>query len=356
MVSAHHSPQRPESGWLDPAETRHLVSVIVPTYNRRAVILDTLESVRSQCYRPIELIVVDDGSTDDTASLVRPWLESQDSNDFRATFIALSHQGVSAARNAGLVRSKGQFIQFLDSDDVMHPRALTECVAQFHSDDIDTVVFRHRIFRSIDDIRHELATVPSPNPFSRDPERRPFFTRMGWDLWMALYRRSLVVKAGPFQADILKGETYRSTVRLKLCSTGRHYVPLTLMYYRRGTTNALTSVGPVLGLPQAAKVVQAVHDSLSEFHVDDPLEWRALARRALIAYVRCVQYGVTTGRHDSLRIARRAAARWSPLAGVPLSLPEWVLSSIFRFLTAVRNAARRRQAWVVTRVSSRSCS
>ena len=86
------------------------VSVVVPTYNRTHLIHRALQSVVSQTYAPLDLIVVDDGSTDDTCERVRI--------DYpHATLLSQSNLGVSAARNCGLSVAQGEWIAFLDSDD-----------------------------------------------------------------------------------------------------------------------------------------------------------------------------------------------------------------------------------------------
>lgn len=97
-----------------------LVSVIIPTYNRARLLLDALESVKCQTYRPIEVIVVDDGSTDDTQEAVKYFLEDNSSEDFQISYFSQENKGPSAARNTGLNAASGEYIQFLDSDDLIH--------------------------------------------------------------------------------------------------------------------------------------------------------------------------------------------------------------------------------------------
>ena len=101
-----------------------LVSVIIPTYNRAPLLVHTLESVRLQTYRPIELIVVDDGSTDDTRDVVRRFKESA-GGDLEVKYIAQTNRGAAVARNRGLEECIGEFIQFLDSDDLLHPEKIS---------------------------------------------------------------------------------------------------------------------------------------------------------------------------------------------------------------------------------------
>src|SRR5438034_5988134 len=94
-----------------------LVSVIVPTYNRRETIQAAIASVQRQTFADWELVVVDDGSTDDTAALI-------EGSDPRLVLIRQMNQGVNAARNTGMLRARGQNMPFLASDDEWLPHHL----------------------------------------------------------------------------------------------------------------------------------------------------------------------------------------------------------------------------------------
>jgi len=103
-----------------------LVSVIVPTYNRMETIKAAIASVQRQTFADWELIVVDDGSTDDTAALI-------EGSDPRLVLIRQKNQGVNAARNTAMLRARGQYIAFLDSDDEWLPHHLQLSVAFFRA-------------------------------------------------------------------------------------------------------------------------------------------------------------------------------------------------------------------------------
>lgn len=98
-----------------------LVSVVVPVYNRREIICETLASIFNQSYRPIELVIVDDGSSDGTGEVIREWANKKHSNQFLMRQFFQSNKGVSAARNVGMEKAIGEYIQFLDSDDLILP-------------------------------------------------------------------------------------------------------------------------------------------------------------------------------------------------------------------------------------------
>jgi hypothetical protein len=99
------------------------VSVVIPTYNRAHSVIDAVVSVLSQTYEDLELIVVDDGSTDDTAERIAAV------RDPRLSFVLANHAGVSAARNLGVKQTSGELVAFLDSDDLWRRDKLAHEVA-----------------------------------------------------------------------------------------------------------------------------------------------------------------------------------------------------------------------------------
>ncbi len=97
-----------------------LVSVIIPAYNAQAFLRATLDSVLAQTYDRLEVIVVDDGSTDDTGAVVA----AVKATDPRVRLITKTNGGVSSARNAGIAAARGDYVAFLDADDIWHPEKI----------------------------------------------------------------------------------------------------------------------------------------------------------------------------------------------------------------------------------------
>lgn len=99
-------------------------SIVIPTFNRGHILLHTLESVAAQSYRPLEVIIVDDGSTDNTSAVVEDWQKNLNDDTISVSYFKNENGGVAKARNFGVSQTTGQWIQFLDSDDTLYPSRL----------------------------------------------------------------------------------------------------------------------------------------------------------------------------------------------------------------------------------------
>jgi cellulose synthase/poly-beta-1,6-N-acetylglucosamine synthase-like glycosyltransferase len=144
------------------------VSIILPTYNRAKFLPQAFESIRSQQFSDWELIVVDDGSTDDTRDLVkdlsRGWSQP-------VRYIYQANQGAYGARNTGLDLAEGEYVAFLDSDDIWLPHHLRDCVAALAANlDVDWV---YGACRCVD---HKTGRVLTPSTFYEEARPREFLT------------------------------------------------------------------------------------------------------------------------------------------------------------------------------------
>ncbi len=108
----------------DPVNPR--VSVVIPVHNGEAYLADALDSVAAQTYRPLDMTIVDDGSTDGSARIVAA---AQARLDIPIALLAQTNQGPAAARNRGIQASDGEIVAFLDADDIWLPRKLALQVA-----------------------------------------------------------------------------------------------------------------------------------------------------------------------------------------------------------------------------------
>lgn len=144
-----------------------LVSVVLPTWNRAAYLPRAIKSVLTQDYERLELIVVDDGSTDDTRQIVGAM------EDGRIRYMRTpSNRGVSAARNAGIRRACGEYIAFQDSDDVWLPGKLEKQVQVLSACSADTALVYHPMSRTAE--KGERRLIPDDGIPAEDRSGRLF--------------------------------------------------------------------------------------------------------------------------------------------------------------------------------------
>ncbi len=117
-----------------------LVSVIMPVYNRADILVASLESVYAQTYRPIELIIVNDGSSDGSEEVVLHWKKKSESDQFVIKYHYQQNKGAPAARNLGMAMAKGEFVQFLDSDDILLSGKIAKQVTALEEHQADVAV------------------------------------------------------------------------------------------------------------------------------------------------------------------------------------------------------------------------
>lgn len=121
-----------------------MVSIIMPVYNSEKYVSDAIESVCNQSYKTWELLIVNDGSTDHSSKIIDDYAKK----DSRIKVFHISNEGVSMARNYALDKCNGNYITFIDSDDVYHPERLKKMMQIFvQNPDCDIVFSRHKEFR-----------------------------------------------------------------------------------------------------------------------------------------------------------------------------------------------------------------
>ena len=115
------------------------VSIIIPVYNTEKYVLQALASCVGQTYKNYEIIIVNDGSTDDSLRIIKEYLQAH--KNFEAVVSSIKNSGLSAARNAGLRQATGEFVCFLDADDLLTPELIEKCVFEMEANTLDMLTF-----------------------------------------------------------------------------------------------------------------------------------------------------------------------------------------------------------------------
>ena len=176
------------------------VSVVIPVYNAERFVADTAASILLQNYRNLELVLVDDGSTDSTPEI----LSRLAAGDERVKVLTQKNQGPSAARMTGLQASTGDYIYFFDADDLMLGRAISRMVATALATGADLVVPRF-VFRHPDGTASPSLAMPRPVMTGPELLREALLCRAHWRL-SELISRPLALTISNVSAGMLFGE------------------------------------------------------------------------------------------------------------------------------------------------------
>ena len=217
------------------------VSVIIPTFNRANVISETIDSVLAQTYRDIEIIIVDDGSTDDTAKKLSIYGD-------RIRIVYQQNAGTSAARNRGIEVSNAKLIAFQDSDDLWKPTKLERQVSLLSR--LDSSVpccLCNAIMQNLYGDGRELLSFDISGISSQYQEglwlnvTEVLASRSVLFNQTVAVRREALEKVGGFDADLRTAEDYDLSLRLSLEGPwGFIAEPLTI--WRAGATNSLSKM------------------------------------------------------------------------------------------------------------------
>jgi glycosyltransferase involved in cell wall biosynthesis len=213
------------------------VSVIIPNYNRGALVAETIANMLGQSLPPFEVIVIDDGSTDDSRDIIKGFGE-------KVRLLCQENLGPGAARNAGLLSANGEFIQFMDSDDLASLNKLEAqaCVMREQNADIS---YGPWIKLSFDGQRvipenHVLQSRPVPADKNL---LHWFLTNWSIVFQTCLFRRTFLLEAGLYRTDMFLAEDLEYFTRLLLKHPKIVFTPDSLTLYRLHAINKLTESG-----------------------------------------------------------------------------------------------------------------
>jgi len=285
-----------------------LVSVIIPTYNRSWSLRKSVESVFKQTYHPIECLIIDDGSTDDSTDILKHLVnECPDGIDIR--YFKKENGGGNSARNRGLLESKGDFICYLDSDDMLINDSINERASVLiENPDID---FCYGLCSVRDE--NDKETMIMNNPWPTMDESR--ISRYLFHTSSPLIRRSTCSKIGLWREDDSGAQEYEYFARLKYFSSKVAFIDRILSVYVRHKKGSLWDKGLPYSLSifknllaVKALVVYGKYDNAQE-RFELSMEFRKLAK----LFLRFGEYEkVQKALHESLilKFSIKVCAQW----------------------------------------------
>ena len=281
-----------------------LVSTIVPVHNRPGLFRDAVASVLAQTYRPIEVMVVDDGSTDDTGRAADS-LAAEHPAEVRV--LHQKNTGPGMAREAGRQAARGEFIQYLDSDDLLMPKKFEWQVTGLKEHVGCGVAYGQTRYRQID-------SAAGSGPWKRTGERIdrmfPSFLRSRW--WgtsTPLYRRILTDAAGPWLA-LSSEEDWEYDCRLAATGVRLFYVPEFISEERDHRGVRLSRGGTVLPIKlrdRARAHTQIFGHALRAGIKAESEEMQHFARELFLIARQCGAAGLGAESRDLFLLARTAS-------------------------------------------------
>lgn len=306
--------------WLPEEFAPGLVSIIIPAFNREALLRETLDSVFAQDYRPIELIVADDGSTDGTLAM----LEAIKPPEGIALQVSIGeHEGAAAARNRGAKLSGGEFLMFLDSDDLLEPNALATLVKTIDRADIAVGAWC------------DLESGKRSNPIVREfgEDWLADLLNHNWFATCAtLHRRSAVARAEPWNPDVPQDDDFHFAAMLGLAGAKLASTREVVALYRRHDDGQLTRQDLVTKSHHTQAILQRIEAQLDSRDAWTPERRAALAFR-YFKTGRMVWYH--TGNADRFEELVQEALRVKPDFKPPKSWYKWIAD-----LAGYKNAER----------------
>ena len=254
-----------------------LVSVIIPAYNAAQYITDAIKSVLAQDYKNFELIIINDGSTDDTEQIITSF------KDDRIRYMSQGNRGLAATHNIGIMKSKGEFIIKLDCDDMMTPDFISKHIKQFAEHPEADLVYCDDYL--IDENTNPIRIIERPEYSERNILIRDLF-RNGFPVvpFRTCIKRSVFDRIGFFDENLLVAEDYDMMRRfvmhgLKVCHLKG------AMYLRRITKNSLSRKSSAQKAKSHFDVVRRYAETFAHDELFPDMDWKSIdiGKRRILA-------------------------------------------------------------------------
>jgi len=303
-----------------------LVSIVIPCHNAAPWLAQALESALAQTWSPTEIILVDDGSTDESLAIARTF------EGKGVSVVTQENRGASAARNHGLRLSHGAFIQFLDADDLLAPGKIARQLesAEGFGPDMALCCAWSRF------IRDPVDADNTPQPLCCNAEPIDWVvTKLSCDAMMHpaawLIPRSLVERAGPWDESLTLDDDGEYFTRVVLASRGVRFCPGATSFYRSGLARSLSGSKTLSAWDSALRSLELTSARLRGAE-DSPRTRRACAT--------AFQQFIYSSFPEAAVCRRRAAALVAALGGSDLKPPGGSRFQLARRLLGWRLAKR----------------
>ena len=258
-----------------------LVSVIMPAYNASAYIAESIESVLIQNYGNFELIIVDDGSTDNTAEIIAAF------NDPKIRYFYQANNGASSARNFAIRQARGQYLVLLDADDMITPDFIARHLQEFEKNTNADLIYSDYCF--IDDNSRPIRIVKRPEYTDEKLLIRDLF-RCGFPIVQfnhTCLRKSVFDRIGFYEEKLVIAEDYDMIRRFLKCGLKLRHIGQVL-YLRRITTGSLSRSFTPEKANCHFEVVRRFTETFSPEELFPDIDWSSIAPDIRPLHAKCM--------------------------------------------------------------------
>lgn len=274
-----------------------LISIIIPIFNSEDYLVKCLDSIKNQTYQSLEIICIDDGSTDSSKEIITQFQHT----DTRIKLIARTHQGVSSARNMGLINATGEFCTFVDADDWLEPNAIELLLSASPSLAYDLVIggYSRNQMNAYGNRKLPVSCFDSDREISEQelklylsayaatPNRFPLFVTC----WGRLIRRSMMQEMTlPFNENLSTFEDVDFNFRLLALNPNIKYIHTPIYNYREDTSLVTASHSAFWGPEKLFGFLTALDSLEGLFNARGHSE--TLTRR-MVNHTRCAYTSIT---------------------------------------------------------------
>ena len=279
-----------------------LVTTIIPVRNRPKLLVEAVKSVLSQTYRPVEIIIVDDGSTDDTAK-VADGLAKDHSQEIRV--IHQTNSGVGLAREAGRLQGRGEFIQYLDSDDILISNKFELQVTGLRTHPECAVAYGKTRY-------YEAGEIPKDIPWKRTGEKietmfPAFLESRWWGTSTPLYRREITDRAGSW-TSLSREEDWEHDCKVAALGVNLYYCDEFVSEQRGISSDRLCRKFDTSTWRDRAKAHALIFEHARRAGIDENApEMRHFARELFFLSRQCGQEGLAKESEELFVLAKTAS-------------------------------------------------
>ena len=286
---------------------RGLVSTIIPVFNRPNLVREAVESVLAQSYRPIEIIVIDDGSTDNTLEVLKGLAEQ----NAEVKILSQTNSGPGVARELGRKKAQGEFIQYLDSDDLLLPEKFTlQVKALLNYPDCDVAYGKTELTEIGEELKGQALKRTGEKITSMFPL---FLCERWWSTSTPLHRSNVLQKAGAW-LPLLNEEDWEYDCRVASLGGNLVYVDEFVSNTRRHNDH-LSSEGAInkVKLADRCRAQQSIYThAMSYMELDSrPSEitqqdWLLYSKSVFLLARQCAMLGLVEQAKSMYRLSIRA--------------------------------------------------